>query len=73
MRQRKKRPQFKNSTGGGRGVSGGVPLVILSSPYRSFPVLCLAHIGEICEKDPDVWATVIPPEIIPAKRRQPPP
>ncbi len=46
---------------------GGVPLVILPSPYRSFLVPCLAYIGEIREKDPDGWVTVILSEVIPAR------
>ncbi len=41
--------------------------MILSSPYRSFPVPCLAYIGEIREKDPDEWVTIILPEVIPAQ------
>lgn len=46
---------------------GGIPLVILPSPYRSFLVPCLAYIGEIREKDPDRWVTVILPEVIPVR------
>ncbi len=46
---------------------GGIPLVILPSPYRSFLVPCLAYIGEVREKDPDGWVTVILPEVIPAR------
>ena len=46
---------------------GGVPLVILPSPYRSFLAPCLAYIGEIREKDPDGWVTVILSEVIPAR------
>ena len=36
-------------------------------PYRSFLVPCLAYIGEIREKDPDRWVTVLLPEVIPAR------
>jgi len=46
---------------------GGIPLVILPSPYRSFLVPCLAYIGEIREKDPNGWVTVILSEVIPAR------
>ena len=46
---------------------GGVPLVILPSPYRSFLVPCLTYIGEIRERDPAGWVTVILPEVIPAR------
>ena len=46
---------------------GGIPLVILPSPYRSFLVPCLAYIGEIRKKDPDGWVTVILSEVIPAR------
>ena len=49
---------------------GGVPLVILPPPYRSFLAPCLAYIGEIREKDPDGWLTVLLAEVIPAKRWQ---
>jgi hypothetical protein len=41
--------------------------VILPSPYRSFLGPCLAYIGEIREKDPDGWVTVILSELIPAR------
>ena len=40
--------------------------MILSPPFRSFLVLCLAYIGEIREKDPDGWLTVLLAEVIPA-------
>jgi hypothetical protein len=46
---------------------GGIPLVILPSPYRSFLGPCLAYIEEVREKDPDGWVTVILPEVIPAR------
>lgn len=45
---------------------GGVPLVILPPPNRSFLAPCLAYIGEIREKDPDGWLTVLLAEVIPA-------
>ena len=44
--------------------------MILPSPYRSFLVPCLAFIGEIREKDPDGWVTVLLPEVIPARWSQ---
>ena len=45
----------------------GVPLVILPPLYRSMLVLCLAHNGEIREKDPDGLVTVLLPEVIPVR------
>ncbi len=50
-----------------RAARGGVPLVILPSPYRSFLVPYLAYIGQIWEKDPDGWVTVLLLEVIPAR------
>ena len=46
---------------------GGVPLVILPSPYRSFLAPCLGYIRELREKNPDGWVTVILSEVIPAR------
>ena len=50
-----------------RAARGGVQLVILPSPYRSFLVPRLAYIGQIREKDPDGWVTVLLPKVIPAR------
>jgi len=46
---------------------GGVPPVILPSPYRSCLAPCLAYIGENRGKDRDGWVTVIRAEVIPAR------
>ena len=44
----------------------GVNLVTLPSPYRSVLGSLLEYIEEILEKEPDVWVTVVIPEILPA-------
>jgi amino acid transporter len=44
----------------------GVNLVTLPSPYRSVLRSLLQHIEEILEKEPDIWVTVVVPEILPA-------
>lgn len=44
----------------------GVHLVTLPSPYRSVLGSLLKYIEEILEKEPDIWVTVVVPEILPA-------
>jgi len=44
----------------------GVHLVTLPSPYRSVLGSLLEYIEEILEKEPDIWVTVVVPEILPA-------
>jgi amino acid transporter len=44
----------------------GVNLVTLPSPYRSVLGSLLEYIEEILEKEPDIWVTVVIPEILPA-------
>jgi amino acid transporter len=45
----------------------GVNLVTLPSPYRSVLGSLLEYIEEILEKEPDIWVTVVIPEILPAR------
>ena len=44
----------------------GVNLIALPSPYRSVLGSLLDHIEKILEKEPDIWVTVVIPEILPA-------
>ena len=44
----------------------GVNLIALPSPYRSVMGSLLDYIEEILEKEPDIWVTVVIPEILPA-------
>lgn len=44
----------------------GVNLFVLPSPYRSVLGSLLEYIEQILEKEPDIWVTVVIPEILPA-------
>jgi len=44
----------------------GVNLIALPSPYRSVMRSLLDYLEKILEKEPDVWVTVVIPEILPA-------
>ena len=44
----------------------GVNLFALPSPYRSVLGSLLAYIEQTLEKEPDIWVTVVIPEILPA-------
>jgi amino acid transporter len=44
----------------------GVNLIALPSPYRSVLGSLLDYIEQILEKEPDIWVTVVIPEILPA-------
>ncbi|NOS82797.1 MAG: APC family permease [Nitrospira sp.] len=44
----------------------GVNLIALPSPYRSVLKSLLDYIEKILEKEPDIWVTVVIPEILPA-------
>jgi hypothetical protein len=44
----------------------GVNMIALPSPYRSVLGSLLDYIEEILEKEPDIWVTVVIPEILPA-------
>jgi amino acid transporter len=44
----------------------GVNLLALPSPYRSVLGSLLDYIEQILEKEPDIWVTVVIPEILPA-------
>jgi len=44
----------------------GVNLIALPSPYRSVLGSLIDYIEEILEKEPDIWVTVVIPEILPA-------
>ena len=44
----------------------GVNLIALPSPYRSVLGSLLDFIEKILEKEPDIWVTVVIPEILPA-------
>ena len=46
---------------------GGIPLVVVPSPYRSILGSILDYIDEQRQKDPDCWITVVIPEILPAR------
>ena len=45
----------------------GVPLVILSSPYRTFLGPLLKYIESVRQEHPGGWVTVVLAEVIPAK------
>jgi amino acid transporter len=45
----------------------GIDLIALPSPYRSVLGSLLEYIEEILEKEPDIWVTVVIPEILPAR------
>lgn len=44
----------------------GVNLFVVPSPYRSVLGSLLEYIEKILEKEPDIWVTVVIPEILPA-------
>jgi amino acid transporter len=44
----------------------GVNLFVIPSPYRSVLGSLLEYIEAILEKEPDIWVTVVIPEILPA-------
>jgi amino acid transporter len=44
----------------------GVNLIALPSPYRSVLGSLLDYVEQILEKEPDIWVTVVIPEILPA-------
>lgn len=46
---------------------GGVPLIVVPSPYRSILGSILDYIDEQRQKDPECWITVVLPEILPAR------
>ena len=46
---------------------GGVPLIVVPSPYRSILGSILNYIEEQRQKDPECWITVVVPEILPAR------
>jgi len=46
---------------------GGIPLVVVPSPYRSILGSILDYIDEQRQKDPECWITVVIPEILPAR------
>lgn len=46
---------------------GGVPLIVVPSPYRSILGSILGYIEEQRQKDPECWITVVVPEILPAR------
>ena len=43
----------------------GVNLLALPSPYRSVLGSLLDYVEQILEKEPDIWVTVVIPEILP--------
>lgn len=45
---------------------GGIELVLIESPYRSFIDPLLAYVGALHRKDPDAYVTVVLPEFLPA-------
>jgi hypothetical protein len=45
--------------------SGGIPLVIIESPYRSFTGPLLAYIDSIDQKDSNALLTIVLPEFVP--------
>lgn len=46
---------------------GGINLIALPSPYRSVVGSFLAYIEELLKNEPDIWVTVVIPEILPAR------
>lgn len=46
---------------------GGIPLVILPSPYRSFMTPLLDYIEEVRQQSRGGWVTVALPEVLPAR------
>lgn len=46
---------------------GGIPLIVVPSPYRSILGSLLDYIEELRQQDPDCWITVVVPEILPAR------
>lgn len=46
---------------------GGIPLIVVPSPYRSIVGSLLDYIEDQRQQDPDCWITVVVPEILPAR------
>jgi len=46
---------------------GGVPLIVVPSPYRSILGSLLDYIEDQRQQDPECWITVVVPEILPAR------
>ncbi len=46
---------------------GGVPLVVLESPYRSLMEPLLEYIEQVDRESPDDYVTVVLPEFVPAR------
>ncbi len=44
----------------------GTELLLLESPYRSFNAPLLAYIGEVQQRNPNAYVTVVLPEFVPA-------
>ncbi len=44
----------------------GTELILLESPYRSFNAPLLAYIGQIQQRNPNAYVTVVLPEFVPA-------
>ncbi len=47
--------------------SGGVPLVVLDSPYRSLMEPLLEYLEQLHHSNPDAYLTVVLPEFVPAR------
>lgn len=47
--------------------SGGVPLVVLESPYRSLMEPLLEYLEQLHQSHPDAYVTVVLPEFVPAR------
>ncbi|MGA6826717.1 APC family permease [Nitrospira sp. NS4] len=46
---------------------GGIPLIVVPSPYRSILGSLLDYIEDQRQQDPECWITVVVPEILPAR------
>ena len=46
---------------------GGIPLIVVPSPYRSILGSVLDYIEDQRQQDPECWITVVVPEILPAR------
>ncbi|MCP9447027.1 MAG: hypothetical protein NNA22_05595 [Nitrospira sp.] len=46
---------------------GGIPLIVVPSPYRSILGALLDYIEDQRQQDPECWITVVVPEILPAR------
>ncbi len=47
--------------------SGGVPLIVLDSPYRSLMEPLLEYLEQLHHSNPDAYLTVVLPEFVPAR------